>query len=74
METKQSETHFLLHRSTMGSGFSQPATATMTPAYLVVAWRIAANMPGPARTTALTLLRSTVLHDFRTLDPEVFPQ
>jgi hypothetical protein len=39
------------------SGFSQPATATMTPAYLVAA-RVAAHEPGPARAT-LTLLRRT---------------
>jgi hypothetical protein len=40
----------------MGSGFSQPATATMTPAYLVVAQCVAAaEMPGPAR-AAMTLL------------------
>lgn len=57
-EATGTRTHFLLHRSTMGSGFSQPATATMTPAYLVVALCVAANMPGPARAAALTLLRS----------------
>lgn len=60
------EKNFLLHRSTMGSGFSQPATATMTPAYLVlVAARcVAALMPGPAR-AALTLLRRRIgtVHD-----------
>lgn len=66
MELRQPEAHFLLHRSTMGSGFSQPATATMTPAYLVAARCVAAHMPSPAR-AALTLLRRTgTMHDFRT--------
>jgi hypothetical protein len=55
---------------TMGSGFSQPATATMTPAYLAAARCVAALMPGSAR-AALTLLRRTgTVHDFRTIHPE----
>ena len=62
METRRPEAHFLLHRPTMGSGFSQLATVT-TPAYLAAARCVAALMPGPARAALKLLHRTGTVHD-----------